>query len=326
MILTTKVNTIREAWNRLHGVICIYKPAMLAVRSVRKMVINNIVRDVNQLERTPPRTFVKVEPVIEDPDLFDEAGYHVITQANLADLELVKGPTVIHEDIRMAWANTLSWRTSGVLVFGVNSGNRDIRKLNERRPLSAYQVTAQLGIATDNQWDDGKVWEKTTYHHLTKGKLDRVLASIQATNQKKMFEYCGIDPTTQAAYNLAVKGLLRPAVRGPTVLYSIKCVDFSPPNFTLEIHCINEKEGYFPALIHDLGLTLKTTAVCTKIRCIRYGPFTVDDALVRHQWNLECFGHQMCRFHESLAALPELTPNIKSYNARNANFESRNKN
>lgn len=58
---------------------------------------------------------MKVEPVIQDTDLFEEAGYHVITQANLADLELVKGPTVIHEDVRMAWANTLGWRTSGVL-------------------------------------------------------------------------------------------------------------------------------------------------------------------------------------------------------------------
>lgn len=59
--------------------------------------------------------YVKIKPIIRDPDSIENAGYQVITQPNLADLELVKGPEVIPEDLRLAWANTLGWRTSGVL-------------------------------------------------------------------------------------------------------------------------------------------------------------------------------------------------------------------
>ena len=73
-------------------------------------------------------------------------------------------------------------------MFGLNKGNTHVRKLVLTRPLSVYQIKGQFGLATDNHWDDGKVWEKTTYVHITKGKLDRILASIQATNQKNMFK------------------------------------------------------------------------------------------------------------------------------------------
>lgn len=61
-------------------------------------------------------------------------------------------------------------------------------KFVHNRPTSVFQVKGILGLATDNHWDDGKVWEKATYVHLTKERLDRMLSSIQATNQRKMFE------------------------------------------------------------------------------------------------------------------------------------------
>lgn len=32
---------------------------------------------------------------------------------------------------------------------------------------------------------------------------------------------------------------------------------------------------------------MKTNATASKIRCIRYGPLTVDDALLRKHWRLE---------------------------------------
>lgn len=44
----------------------------------------------------------------------------------------------------------------------------------------------------------------------------------------------GIDIKSQAAYDLAVKGPLRPSRDyAAPVLYSMKCVDFTPPEFVL---------------------------------------------------------------------------------------------
>lgn len=59
---------------------------------------------------------------------------------------------------------------------------------------------------------------------------------IQASNVV-IFLYicrlCGIDIQSQAAYELAVKGLLRPADSNIPMIYTVKCVDFSPPEFML---------------------------------------------------------------------------------------------
>lgn len=38
---------------------------------------------------------------------------------------------------------------------------------------------------------------------------------------------------SQSLYELAAKGLIRPANGNLPVLYGIKCVHFEPPNFTL---------------------------------------------------------------------------------------------
>lgn len=40
-------------------------------------------------------------------------------------------------------------------------------------------------------------------------------------------------------------------------------------------------------LLHDLGILLKSSAVCTQVRRIRYGHFTLEHALLRKFWTLE---------------------------------------
>jgi hypothetical protein len=38
----------------------------------------------------------------------------------MADLALVNGPAIIHDDIKMCWANPLGWRSSGVMGIIIN--------------------------------------------------------------------------------------------------------------------------------------------------------------------------------------------------------------
>ena len=49
-----------------------------------------------------------------------------------------------------------------------------------------------------------------------------------------LFSYAGVDPHSQAAYRLAAEGLVRPEDNHtPPMIYSIKCIDFQLPDFTL---------------------------------------------------------------------------------------------
>lgn len=110
---------------------------------------------------------------------------------------------------------------------------------------------------------------------------------MQASHRKKMFEMSGVDVQSQTAYDLAVQGLIRPANNKLPTIYGIRCVNFKKPEFTLEIHSINETEEYMCQLVQEIGLQLHTVAHCTGVRCIRYGHFSVDDSLLRNNWTLQ---------------------------------------
>ncbi|KAL8174684.1 UNVERIFIED_CONTAM: Mitochondrial mRNA pseudouridine synthase trub2, partial [Gekko kuhli] len=99
--------------------------------------------------------------------------------------------------------------------------------------------------------------------------------------------YANIDLKTQEAYELAVRGLIRPMEKSPPLITAIRCLQFAPPEFHLEIHCLHETQQYLRKIVHEIGLELKSTAVCTQVRRVRDGAFTVDDALLQTQWTLQ---------------------------------------
>lgn len=110
---------------------------------------------------------------------------------------------------------------------------------------------------------------------------------MQALHQRKMYDMCGVDLQSQAAYELACKGIIRPLLRNSPFIYGIRCIEFKRPEFTLEINAVNASEPYLCGLICEIGMKLRSVAHCRKIRCTRYGYFTYNDSLLRSHWNLQ---------------------------------------
>ena len=54
-----------------------------------------------------------------------------------------------------------------------------------------------------------------------------------------------------------------------------------------EIHSVNEDCTYLRRIVHLLAAGMKTGAVCTQIRRIRYGKFTLAHALLQKHWKSE---------------------------------------
>ena len=48
----------------------------------------------------------------------------------------------------------------------------------------------------------------------------------------------------------------------------------------VEVHATNETCTYLMKLIHEIGLELRSSAICTGLRRIRYGHFTLSHALL----------------------------------------------
>lgn len=280
-------------WNLLKGVICIYKPAGITAASVRKILLGNICRDLCELESRPPTRHVFIEG---NPS----TSLSVRVAPSFADHPRVIGPKYQPEDLRCTWSAPLGRNVSGVFVLGFNEGNRTVKKLHMQRPTRVFRLKGLLGQATDTYFSDGKVVEKATFWHVNRSKLDAVLASIQAAHQKQMFHQCGVDIQSQAAYELAVQGLIKPANSKIPLLYGIKCIHFQPPDFTIEVQCINEHEMYLRTLIHDTGMQLHSVATCTGLQCIRYDCFTLEHALLRKHWTLQFVMENMAESHRLL--------------------------
>ncbi|KAB0380848.1 hypothetical protein FD755_008632 [Muntiacus reevesi] len=122
--------------------------------------------------------------------------------------------------------------------------------------------------------------------HVTREKLNRILAVIQGSHQKALVTYSNLDLQTQEAYEMAVSGVIRPMNKSPMLITGIRCLQFAPPEFLLEVQCMHETQKQLRRLVHEIGLELKSTAVCTQVRRTRDGFFTLDDALLRTQWDL----------------------------------------
>ncbi|XP_075227578.1 pseudouridylate synthase TRUB2, mitochondrial [Lycorma delicatula] len=279
--MSVLVQDAPSVWNSLRGLICIYKPAGISCFSIRKTLTGKITSELCEMNCRPPEKRV----FIEGDDTTKKLTVRIDT--NYADHPLVVGPRYQPRDFKCVWVNYLGKNTSGVQLYGIKDGTKVAHKLNKLYPLRTYRIKGQLGFSTDTFFTDGKVIEKAKFNRINRPMIDRWCAAMQASHQTKMFEMCGVDLQSQAAYELAVKGPLRPSQSDIPVIYSVKCVEFKSPDFTIEVQCINENELYLMTLIHQLGYKLHSSATCTQIQCIRYTVFTVEDALLRKHWTLQ---------------------------------------
>ncbi|XP_075685715.1 pseudouridylate synthase TRUB2, mitochondrial [Rhinoderma darwinii] len=268
----------------LHGIFAVYKPPGIKWKSVRDTVEMKLLQELNSFKQPPPRQQILFLPQSNE-DSSGVALTKVVTSVpSLADHILVKGPSYTH--LKIGVGHKLDMKSSGVFVLGIRNGNKLLTDMYENHCTKDYTVSGMFGKATDDFSDSGKVIEKTTYSHITRDRFERVLAMIQGTNQRALLMHSHVDLKSQEAYEMAVQGLLRPMVKSPPLILGVRCVEFSPPNFTLEIQCMHETQQYLRKLIHEIGLELRSSAVCTKVRRTRDGPFTLDCALTHGHWDL----------------------------------------
>lgn len=148
-------------------------------------------------------------------------------------------------------------------------------------------MTGKFGKATETNFQGDRVTLRGAHTHVKEGKLQGLLSSLQATYQKQMYEMSGLDIQSQAAYELACKGLIRPKDTKSTIIYGIRNTEFTGKTFTIEVQTMNATEEMLASLILDIAIKLRTVAHCTKIRCTRYGYFSFEDSLLRSHWNLQ---------------------------------------
>ncbi|KAM9641300.1 pseudouridylate synthase TRUB2, mitochondrial [Trichechus inunguis] len=269
---------------RLHGLFATYKPPGLKWKHLRDTVEMQLLKGLNAGKPPAPEQRVRF---LLGPMEGSEEKELTLTATSVPTLTkhpLVCGPEFT--SLKVGVGHRLDAKASGVLVLGVGRGRRLLTDMYNAHLTKDYTVRGLLGRATDDFCEDGRLVEKTTYDHVTREKLDRILAVIQGSHQKALVMYSSVDLKTQEAYEMAVRGLIRPMNKSPMLISSIRCLHFAPPEFLLEVQCMHETQKQLRKLVHEIGLELKTTAVCSQVRRTRDGFFMLDDALLRTQWDL----------------------------------------
>lgn len=171
--------------------------------------------------------------------------------------------------------------------MGINKGTEFSYVLRNGAPIQTYCVTGKFGKATEDNFHGSRITNRSSYKHVTVGKLQALVASLQATYQRQMFEMSGLDIQSQAAYELACKGLIRPQNTKDMVIYGIRNIEFTGKTFTIEVKSMNAVEDVLANLVLDIAVQLRTVAHCIQIRRTRYGYFSYKDSLLRNHWNLQ---------------------------------------
>ncbi|XP_076870570.1 pseudouridylate synthase TRUB2, mitochondrial [Brachyhypopomus gauderio] len=272
--------------SKLDGLFAVYKPQGVNWKHVRDTIETKLLKAVNSLPPPAPRCMVQFQ-VLPSGETSDSTDLTVTASKlpTLTDHPLVTGQQYNH--IRIGVGHRLDTFSSGVLVLGLGRGNTALDSLYRSHVTRDYTLEGEFGVATDDFTHTGRIIERSTYEHITQDKLESVLAMIQGANQKALITYSQVDLHTQEAYELAVKGMLRPQCKSPPILTGLRCLRFQPPHFTLEVQCVNETQQYLRKLLHEVGLELRSNAVCSKVRRTRDGPFKIEDALTHSNWTAD---------------------------------------
>ncbi|XP_044296048.1 mitochondrial mRNA pseudouridine synthase TRUB2 isoform X2 [Varanus komodoensis] len=177
---------MRAALASLQGIFAVYKPPDVPWKLLRDTVETQLLRDLNSLKWPAPRQHVRFLPGTVEGKDGKELTITVSQVPVLADHPLVSGP--IFTNLKIGAGHLLDKRSSGVFLLGAGHGNKLLTDWYNAHLTRAYTVRGLFGKATDDFSDRGKLIEKTTFEHITREQLERILSVIQGSNQKALLQ------------------------------------------------------------------------------------------------------------------------------------------
>uniref|UniRef100_A0A5K3FNC4 Pseudouridine synthase n=1 Tax=Mesocestoides corti TaxID=53468 RepID=A0A5K3FNC4_MESCO len=311
-----------ELFRCLQGILSLYKPPGCDFEKFRVRLAKKIANEFNKL----PWEFERLRTtIVKNPDM--PVLPSISTDVDIVDSPLVVGRRFVHGDVILNFVDPLPEFVSGVQLVGVGeSGAYDLTDfLHKHRFSKSYHLTGMFGQASHNGLATGPTIYRSPWRHITRPKLDRVIASIEFRARSASLLQAGLVPNTQKAYEALSdpersRSFLKPMIEPleslpsdrvtsywdtkpeptqprslrarpdpsslrqlPPSLQAIRCIEFDPPFFTIEIQVIYETGDFLIDLMANIGAALRSSCLLSKARRIRHGPFTAGSSLLLKQ-------------------------------------------
>uniref|UniRef100_T1IW45 tRNA pseudouridine(55) synthase n=1 Tax=Strigamia maritima TaxID=126957 RepID=T1IW45_STRMM len=230
--------------------------------------------DVNEVGKRASRVLPKVNGPIE-AGLSDSDLNHVqITWSTNLNLD--------REILKIGHGGTLDSNAQGVLVVGLGDGCRLLQKA--LHGIKKYQAVGELGTATDTFNECGKVTQRLPYDHVTEERFLECLKPFHGHVDQAAPIYSALKVGGERMSDLARKEIKVEAKLRRVFIKSVKCTQFSPPVFKLEIVCGGG--CYTRSIVNDIGKSLDTCAHQKHLIRLEQKPFVVSETLHLDQCNL----------------------------------------
>ncbi|KJH47058.1 hypothetical protein DICVIV_06867 [Dictyocaulus viviparus] len=260
-----------KLWKALNGLVCAYKPVDLSVAALKRQIVRRICADGNEVVGSPRLPLIKL-PIVEP---------HEKTGALVVNIRCF------------------------IAVFALNDECEKIPEILAHSWVNVYRLDGILGRETDKHNIKGRVISKVDYDHVTRHKLQKLIARIQSEYRKLSFKAAEVDLQSEDAFELARKGTPRVQLPEMQIVYDCSVKHFSPPFFSLQVQCVGETDLFLRCFIHEIGANLGTTASCSRLRRCSIGPFQSSHTLLEKQISLQNIirNIELCR--RILGSLPK---------------------
>jgi len=192
-------------------------------------------------------------------------------------------PRVHPKSLKVGHGGTLDHTATGILVIGVGFGCKVLPKLLHGN--KKYRVTGRLGIATDTYNETGCITRECSYSHISRRMLEDTMSRFHGEILQTPPLYSALKLHGHRVADLTRAGVSVEMRPRPVTCHTIRCLEFSPPFFTLEVHCGGG--FYVRSLVHDLGKVLGSCAHVTELHRFQQDPFMEQDMLDSSDWTMQ---------------------------------------
>ncbi len=171
-------------------------------------------------------------------------------------------------------AGTLDPDAAGVLPVFLGNATRLLEYASAER--KRYHAEALLGVRTDTGDDSGTPVEEKTAAHLTRAKLEQVLAQFRGQIMQVPPMYSALKVQGKKLYEYARQGQEIVREPRPIEIFRLQLVAYDPPYFTLDIEC--SKGTYIRTLLEDIAAAADTCACMTFLLRTGAGRYPLAEA------------------------------------------------
>jgi len=196
------------------------------------------------------------------------------------------------KNLKVGHGGTLDPLATGVLVLGVGSGTKQLQGYlsGDKR----YGADVQLGFETATLDMEGNITKTAAFDHVTLETIEEVIPQFVGNISQIPPIYSAIKKQGRKMYEEARDGKTEEELDIPPRNVFIESIQLLPTDskgqgvpehFSLDVQCGGGT--YIRSLVRDIGTSLNTYATMTGLERTRQGPFTLENALPRDQWNVD---------------------------------------